>query len=89
MYSVIATDLDGTLLHSDHTLDPFTTDTIRPLAARGVHIIIATGRHYRDVAGIRDPWCGRVSDHLERRACMRLATTASTRATSIPRWCAV
>jgi HAD superfamily hydrolase (TIGR01484 family) len=54
MYSVIATDLDGTLLHSDHTLDPFTAETVRTLAARGIEIIIATGRHYRDVAGIRD-----------------------------------
>jgi Cof subfamily protein (haloacid dehalogenase superfamily) len=54
MYSVIATDLDGTLLHSDHTLDPFTAETVRTLAARGIDIIIATGRHYRDVAGIRD-----------------------------------
>jgi Cof subfamily protein (haloacid dehalogenase superfamily) len=54
MYSVIATDLDGTLLHSDHSLDPFTAQTVRAIAARGVNIIIATGRHYRDVAGIRD-----------------------------------
>lgn len=54
MYSVIATDLDGTLLHSDHTLDPFTAQTLRTVAARGVLVIIATGRHYRDVAGIRD-----------------------------------
>lgn len=54
MYSVIATDLDGTLLNSDHQLDPFTAETVRALAARGVPIVIATGRHYRDVAGIRD-----------------------------------
>ncbi|BBU26379.1 hypothetical protein BTHE68_01130 [Burkholderia sp. THE68] len=54
MYSVIATDLDGTLLNSDHQLDPFTAETVRTLAARGLPIIIATGRHYRDVAGIRD-----------------------------------
>ncbi|MDR5736909.1 MULTISPECIES: Cof-type HAD-IIB family hydrolase [unclassified Caballeronia] len=54
MYSVIATDLDGTLLNSDHQLDPFTAQTLRTLASRGVPVIIATGRHYRDVAGIRD-----------------------------------
>ncbi|MDR5778228.1 Cof-type HAD-IIB family hydrolase [Caballeronia sp. LZ065] len=54
MYSAIATDLDGTLLNSDHQLDPFTAETVRTLAARGVPIVIATGRHYRDVAGIRD-----------------------------------
>jgi Cof subfamily protein (haloacid dehalogenase superfamily) len=54
MYSVIATDLDGTLLHSDHTLDPFTAETVRTIAARGANIIIATGRHHADVAAIRD-----------------------------------
>jgi Cof subfamily protein (haloacid dehalogenase superfamily) len=54
MYEVIATDLDGTLLNSDHQLDPITVATIRRLAADGVHFVIATGRHYRDVAGIRD-----------------------------------
>jgi Cof subfamily protein (haloacid dehalogenase superfamily) len=54
MYQVIATDLDGTLLNSDHQLDAFTVATVRRLAERGVHFVIATGRHYGDVAGIRD-----------------------------------
>ena len=54
MYKVIATDLDGTLLNGDHQLDPFTVATVRRLEAEGLHFIIATGRHYRDVAGIRD-----------------------------------
>lgn len=54
MYKVIATDLDGTLLNSDHQLDPFTVATVRRLAGDGVHFVIATGRHYCDVAGIRD-----------------------------------
>jgi Cof subfamily protein (haloacid dehalogenase superfamily) len=53
MYSIIATDLDGTLLNSDHQVDPFTIETVRELEARGVRFIIATGRHYRDVVGIR------------------------------------
>src|ERR1700712_238001 len=53
MYSIIATDLDGTLLNSDHQVDPFTVETVRELEARGVRFIIATGRHYRDVLGIR------------------------------------
>jgi Cof subfamily protein (haloacid dehalogenase superfamily) len=53
MYSIIATDLDGTLLNSDHQVDPFTVETVRELEARGVRFIIATGRHYRDVVGIR------------------------------------
>ena len=53
MYSIIATDLDGTLLNTDHQADPFTVETVRELEARGVRFIIATGRHYRDVVGIR------------------------------------
>lgn len=54
MYKAIATDLDGTLLNSDHQLDPYTIDTVRRLADGGVPFVIATGRHYADVAGIRD-----------------------------------
>ncbi|SDF90892.1 Cof-type HAD-IIB family hydrolase [Paraburkholderia phenazinium] len=54
MYKVIATDLDGTLLNGDHQVDPFTVATVRRLEAEGLRFIIATGRHYRDVAGIRD-----------------------------------
>ena len=54
MYEVIATDLDGTLLNSDHQLDPFTVATVQRLARNGVQFVIATGRHYCDVAGIRD-----------------------------------
>lgn len=54
MYKVIATDLDGTLLNSDHQVDPFTVATLGALEARGLPIVIATGRHYCDVAGIRN-----------------------------------
>ncbi|WXK35717.1 Cof-type HAD-IIB family hydrolase [Mycetohabitans rhizoxinica] len=54
MYQVIATDLDGTLLDSDHQVDPFTVATLQELQAHGLHFVIATGRHFRDVAGIRD-----------------------------------
>jgi len=32
MYKLVATDLDGTLLNSDHQLDPFTVATVRRLA---------------------------------------------------------
>ncbi|CAE6771467.1 Cof-type HAD-IIB family hydrolase [Paraburkholderia haematera] len=54
MYKVIATDLDGTLLNADHKVDPFTIATVRKLESDGLHFVIATGRHYCDVAGIRD-----------------------------------
>lgn len=49
MYAAIASDLDGTLLDARETITPFTADTLRAAAARGVHLIIATGRHVRDV----------------------------------------
>jgi Cof subfamily protein (haloacid dehalogenase superfamily) len=54
MYKVIATDLDGTLLNADHQLDPITVATLKTLDAQGLQFVIATGRHYCDVAGIRD-----------------------------------
>ncbi|TJZ65202.1 Cof-type HAD-IIB family hydrolase [Chitiniphilus eburneus] len=54
MYQLIATDLDGTLLSPDHTVAPYTADTLRQLENRGLHFVIATGRHYCDVRGIRD-----------------------------------
>jgi Cof subfamily protein (haloacid dehalogenase superfamily) len=54
MYPVIATDLDGTLLDSNHQVHSLTVRTLRELEARGVRFIIATGRHYRDVVGIRE-----------------------------------
>jgi len=54
MYKLVATDLDGTLLNSNHQLDPFTVATVRRLEQSGVQFVIATGRHYCDVAGIRD-----------------------------------
>ncbi|WP_322031660.1 Cof-type HAD-IIB family hydrolase [Paraburkholderia sp. J76] len=54
MYKVIATDLDGTLLNSDHQVDPFTVATLGALDAQGLPFVIATGRHYCDVAGIRN-----------------------------------
>jgi Cof subfamily protein (haloacid dehalogenase superfamily) len=54
MYEIIATDLDGTLLNADHQVDPFTVATVRTLEGKGLRFVIATGRHYCDVAGIRD-----------------------------------
>ncbi|GAA5784774.1 hypothetical protein GCM10007860_23440 [Chitiniphilus shinanonensis] len=54
MYQLIATDLDGTLLSPDHTVSPYTAETLRQLENRGLRFAIATGRHYCDVRGIRD-----------------------------------
>ena len=41
---LVAIDLDGTLLHSDHKLSDFTKETLRELHKNGVFISIATGR---------------------------------------------
>lgn len=54
MLQVIASDLDGTLLGSDRRLDPLTASTLRELDAMGVHIVLATARHYLDASRVRD-----------------------------------
>lgn len=54
MLHAIATDLDGTLLGANHSLSEPTTRTLRELSALGVKFIIATGRHFLDVRGIRE-----------------------------------
>lgn len=53
VYSLIASDLDGTLLDHQHAVDTYTIETLQQLHAQGVHLVIATGRHYLDVVGIR------------------------------------
>lgn len=54
MYSIVASDLDGTLLSPNHLLTPYTKETLHLLIDKGVHFVFATGRHHIDVAQIRD-----------------------------------
>ena len=54
MYSIVASDLDGTLLSPNHLLTPYTQETLHLLINKGVHFVFATGRHHVDVAQIRD-----------------------------------
>lgn len=42
---IVAIDMDGTLLHDDHTLSNRNADTIRKVAERGVEIVLCTGRN--------------------------------------------
>src|SRR6476660_2005547 len=42
--SVVVTDLDGTLWHTDDRVAPVVVDALRTLAARGVPLLVATGR---------------------------------------------
>lgn len=54
MYRIVASDLDGTLLSPDHTLSPYARETLQLLTRKGIHFVFATGRHYIDVAQMRD-----------------------------------
>jgi Cof subfamily protein (haloacid dehalogenase superfamily) len=54
MYKIIASDLDGTLLTSQHQITDFTSTVLQQLHEQGMHFIFATGRHHIDVAAMRD-----------------------------------
>lgn len=44
-YKLLALDLDGTLLNSQHTLSPVLTETIKSIS-EVTHVMIVTGRHH-------------------------------------------
>ncbi|MBE5777757.1 MAG: HAD family hydrolase [Clostridiales bacterium] len=46
MKTLYVSDLDGTLLHSDETLSPFTIQTINELVSKGILFSYATARSY-------------------------------------------
>ena len=46
MYRIIASDLDETLLNSEHQVSDRDRETIRKLSERGVKFVLATGRGY-------------------------------------------
>jgi Cof subfamily protein (haloacid dehalogenase superfamily) len=54
MFQVVVSDLDGTLLGSDSKVDPFTASTLSQVAALGIKLVLATGRHYLDASHFRD-----------------------------------
>lgn len=41
---LVAIDLDGTLLNSDHQISPNNQEIVRQLASEKVTVVIATGR---------------------------------------------
>ncbi|WP_447555731.1 HAD family hydrolase [Vreelandella sp. EE22] len=51
---LIVSDLDGTLLGSDHTLHDSTIEVLRALNEQGHHLALASGRHYLDMRVFRD-----------------------------------
>lgn len=46
---LVALDLDGTTLNSDHRVTPFTIETLQKLSKSGVLVCIATGRSMNSV----------------------------------------
>jgi Cof subfamily protein (haloacid dehalogenase superfamily) len=54
MYKIVASDLDGTLLTSDHQILPFSQQVLKQLHQQGIAFVFATGRHHIDVGYIRE-----------------------------------
>lgn len=54
MYKLVISDLDGTLLNSEHELSPYTKETIKKLVDKGIKFFIATGRHHIDAMDIKN-----------------------------------
>ncbi len=52
-YKAIISDLDGTLLNSEHTISKYTKSVIKTIIDKGIKFYIATGRHHNDVIGIK------------------------------------
>ncbi len=52
-FSIVASDLDGTLLAPDHKISAHTKQTLKELHTKGFTFIFATGRHHIDVTEIR------------------------------------
>uniref|UniRef100_UPI000368A719 HAD-IIB family hydrolase n=1 Tax=Vreelandella stevensii TaxID=502821 RepID=UPI000368A719 len=51
---LIVSDLDGTLLGSDHRLHDSTVDVLRALVQQGHRVALASGRHYHDMRVFRE-----------------------------------
>ncbi|BBM06117.1 hypothetical protein HAALTHF_47860n [Vreelandella aquamarina] len=51
---LIVSDLDGTLLGSDHRLHDSTIEVLQELVRQGHHLALASGRHYHDMRVFRD-----------------------------------
>ncbi|WP_413773768.1 Cof-type HAD-IIB family hydrolase [Paenibacillus woosongensis] len=45
-YKLLALDMDGTLLNSNHEISPKTEEWLRKAMAAGVHVCLSTGRSY-------------------------------------------
>lgn len=52
-YKAVISDLDGTLLNSEHKISEYTKKVIKKIIDSGVKFFIATGRHHKDVLAIK------------------------------------
>ncbi|WP_138417470.1 HAD family hydrolase [Aquibacillus sediminis] len=51
-YNILFLDIDGTILKSDHTIDPSTKDAIQQVKEKGIEVFLATGRPLHELANI-------------------------------------
>lgn len=54
MYKIVVSDLDGTLLDSNHRISDYSKKIIKELKSKGVKFILATGRHHLDTVVIAE-----------------------------------
>lgn len=52
-YKAVISDLDGTLLNSEHKISNYTKTVIKSIIDSGIKFFIATGRHHTDVLAIK------------------------------------
>lgn len=54
IYKAIISDLDGTLLNSNHRVSEYTKSVIEKVVKKGIKFFIATGRHHKDASHIKE-----------------------------------
>lgn len=54
MFKMIATDVDGTLIDSNHEISDYTKEIFKEVYDSGLEIVIATGRDYRSASQIAE-----------------------------------
>lgn len=59
-YKIIISDLDGTLLNSEHKISDYSQKVIRRSTDRGTKFCIATGRHHLDAI----TYCNKLNDDI-------------------------
>ncbi|KAA0547341.1 HAD family phosphatase [Bacillus sp. BGMRC 2118] len=48
-YKIVFLDIDGTIFRPDHTIEPSTKNAISQLQAKGIEVILATGRPLHEI----------------------------------------